>query len=87
MNDVIEKTNVELNTSKVQLSQLQRSEHHALQAADAARSSNETKEKYSREQQIEIERLKSKVSELTGELHRRMCEKVFLCHQSRVNPD
>ena len=59
LNDVIEKTNVELNTSKVHLSQLQRSEHQAVQAADAARVSSESKDKYGREQQIEIERLKA----------------------------
>ena len=78
MNDVIEKTNVELNASKVHLSQLQRAEHHAVQAAENARLSSETKDKFGRDQQIEIERLKTQVAELTGELHRRMCEKEAL---------
>merc|ERR1711892_52906 len=78
LNDVIEKTGVELNASKVHLSQLQRAEHHAMKAVETARLSSETKDKYGKEQQIEIERFKAQVAQLTGELHRRMCEKEAL---------
>jgi len=78
LNDVIEKTGVELNASKVHLSQLQRAEHHAIKAVETARLSSETKDKYGKEQQIEIERFKAQVAQLTGELHRRMCEKEAL---------
>jgi len=75
LGDVIEKTQSELNTSKIQLSQIQRQEAQSRQELDSIRSLTNNKDKRGKELQIEIDRLQCELSRVTSDLHRQMREK------------